>query len=267
MRILVLGASGFIGKQLLRHIEKENCIPIALSRSGVIEGFSGISYTWYLGQKIHPLALESIDCVLHLAHDMNGESGAKLTLESTLSAILECRRSGVAKQIYFSSYSAGPHATSIYGKTKFSIEQKISMMSDVVIVRPGLVLGDGGIFGRIRTFVERSPVIPLPGGGHGLIPAITIDRLCEETLKLARNREFTKEVNIFEPVLMSLRELVMEEGRRINKIPLILSIPSRLVLIALDIANVLRLPLPINADNLRGFIANQGAKHVSNLKD
>ena len=55
-----------------------------------------------------------------------------------------------------------------------------------IIVRPGLVLGEGGIFSRISNFVNKSPIVPLPDGGKGCVSVITIERLCNEIIKLCK---------------------------------------------------------------------------------
>ena len=210
--------------------------------------------------------LKDADCVLHLAHDFDGEAGARLTRESTLACIKEIRAAGVPRQIFFSSYSAGHHSKSLYGQTKFAIEQGVADWNDVIIVRPGLVLGSGGIYGRIHSWARRLPVIPLPGGGRGRVPVISVARLCRETLAIAQLTKPSAEWNLFEPRPLSLRELVLDAAAQAGRRPRILPVPSSVVIAGLRIASAFRLRLPVNADNLAGFLANQDAKHISSLR-
>jgi NADH dehydrogenase len=265
MRILILGASGFIGTYLSRFATEQQHTVIGLCRSGVIANFDGTVLKWELGQAIPLMALQHIDCAIHLAHDFSGEIGAELTRNATLANVRQLQEAGVARQLFFSSYSAHKNTKSLYGRTKFAIEQSVRDDFDTVIVRPGLVLGEGGLYGRIQNLVRIFPIIPLPNGGRGVTPVIELKRLSLEALKLAGSESFKQEANLFEHELISLKQLVLRAANNVNKIPRILPIPSSLVLIGLKLANVLRIPLPINEDNLAGFLANQTITHVSSL--
>lgn len=266
MRLLIFGASGFIGAHLTQYAARQGHEVIALCRSGSVAGFTGKCLKWTFGAPLTALELEGVSCAIHLAHDFNGAAGARRTFEATLANVERLRAAGVGRQIFFSSYSAGEHATSLYGRTKYALENKLAQADDIIIVRPGLVLGDGGIYGRISKWARRLPVIPLPDGGYGQVPVITVDRLCQETLDIAEATKPERECNLFEKQPRSLRQLVLDSAERGRK-PWIFPVPALLIFFILRIASALRLPLPVNADNLEGFMANQAAKHISTLRD
>ena len=263
MRLLITGAEGFIGSVLTHAAIAAGHEVWALSRGG--RAACGIPLRWALGEALPRRVAVDIDCAIHLAHDFSGPAGARMTIAGTLALAAELAKAGVARQLYFSSYSAGPHAASVYGRTKFEIERGLSAVAGMVIVRPGLVIGDGGLFGRIRKWARILPVVPLPNGGMGEVPVIGIERLCAETLDLALSPALRAEANLFEPRLRRLREIVLEAAAEAGRTPLILALPSGLMLFALRIATACRLPLPVNADNLAGFLANQQAMHASSL--
>jgi uncharacterized protein YbjT (DUF2867 family) len=265
MRILIFGASGFIGANLARYAASKKHEVVTLSRSGSIEGFTGECMKWTFGAPLDMTAIEGISCAVHLAHDFDGAEGAQLTLEETLFNVKRLRAAGVRRQIFFSSYSAGVHASSLYGRTKFAIENGLVGGDGIVIVRPGLVLGDGGVYGRIRKWARLLPVIPLPDGGYGQVPVIGVEHLCRETLDIAEAFAPDRECNLFERETRSLRQLVLDAAAENGNKPWILPLPASLIVRSLRVATVLRLPLPINADNLEGFIANQVANHISTL--
>jgi|SRR5690625_1162963 len=267
MRILILGASGFIGAHLTQYAFARGHEVIALCRSGKIEGPVSSVMMWKLGQPIPQQILAEIDCAIHLAHDFNGQAGARLTFEGTLSCAAQLHAAGIARQLFFSSYSAGAHAASIYGRSKFAIEQELAKYPEIVIVRPGLVLGEGGLYGRIEKWSRRLPLIPLPDGGHGKVPVVTIEALSRETLRLVTDHAVPAEANLFEPRLQSLRSLVQKAAKASGKHPWILPVPAMAVIAGLRLAAWLRLPLPVNADNLIGFLANQQAQHISTMQE
>ncbi len=264
MKILIFGAAGFIGSHLARHAEGAGHSVVCFCRSGIVRGVVGSCHPWSLESRLDDAAIPECDCAVHLAHDFDGPKGAERTVTGTLDAIQKLRRAGVRRQIVFSSYSAGPHASSLYGRAKLALEQQVLRIQGVVVVRPGLVLGEGGIHGRIRTFVRLSPLVPLPDGGKGRVPVIEVGKLCEQTLLIAAASP-RKEYNLFEREQLSLRQIVQEAAREVGRAVWVLPVPSALVLLGLRMAATLRLPLPVNADNLAGFLANQTAAHTSSL--
>jgi nucleoside-diphosphate-sugar epimerase len=266
MRILIFGASGFIGTHLARYAASQGHEVVALCRSGSVTGFTGKCMKWTFGMTLTASVMEGVNCAIHLAHDFKGAHGAQLTFEETLSNVVRLRAAGVRRQIFFSSYSAGEHATSLYGRTKLAIENGLAG-DDIVIVRPGLVLGDGGIYGRIRKWARRLPVIPLPSGGYGQVPVVDVERLCRESLAIAEASAPDRECNLFEGRPRSLRQLVLDAAAEGGRNPLIFSVPAWLIVLGLRVATALRLPLPVNADNLEGFMANQAGRHISTLQD
>lgn len=264
MRILISGANGFIGKRLILASIASGYEVVALTRSGNIDQSDVTCVAWELGMPIPEEALKEVSYAIHLAHDFNGAVGASKTVEGTLQIVAQLRAAGAIKQLFYSSYSAGEHAASLYGNTKYQIEQMLLHRQDVTIVRPGLVLGDSGIYGRIQKLVNLFPIIPLPDGGYGEVPIIGVDRLVELTLGLLKS-SYMAEVNIFDPQFSSLRKLVLELSKKIGRKRIILNIPSRLIMFILKLLELLPVRLPVGSDNLQGFISNQQATHKSTI--
>lgn len=262
MRILITGASGFIGSHLVRHVASQGHEAIGLSRSGQVAG-AAMCFRWAFGEPLPEALPEDIHCAVHLAHDFNGSEAAERTIAATLATIGELRARGVTRQLFYSSYSAGEHAISVYGRTKHAIECAVRNADDVSVIRPGLVLGDGGIYGRIRKFAQTFPVIPLPDGGRDAVPVIDIETLCRETLSHATASRCPREINLFETELRSLRQLAEAAACESGRHPRIVPIPTALVMAGLKMAELLHLPLPVNSDNLKGLVANRNAAHIS----
>lgn len=266
MRILIIGATGFVGTHLASVATAQGIEVVALSRSGTCPEGAVQAFAWSFGRPVPEGACKGVACAVHLAHDFDGEDGARRTIESTIAITSQLQAAGVSRQLFFSSYSAGDHASSYYGRTKHSLEQALVVQPGVVIVRPGLVLGEGGIYGRIRKWARVLPLVPLPGGGRGKVPVIEIEKLCRLTVKLAVDSDPPAEANLFERELKSLRQLVLEAAAEVGHRPWVLPVPAALLIGTLKLAAWLRIPLPVNADNLVGFLANQAARHVSTLE-
>ena len=133
----------------------------------------------------------------------------------------------------------------------------------MIIVRPGLVLGDGGLYGRIQKWARVLPIILLPNGGK--VPIIKIEKLCDLTLEIISNIESSCEINLFEKEFKTLRQIVLEAALEFDRKPWVFSIPASWVNFNLISASRFHIPLPVNSGNLGGFLANQSSEQESNI--
>lgn len=262
MRFLILGATSPIGRELAATAMRSDIEVVCLARN--LDEYLDI-HIWCLGDELAADKLKGVTCVIHLAHDYDGIEGAARTVASTVKMVSWLALQGVPRQIFFSSYSAGEHATSTYGKAKYEIEKAVVDTEGLIIVRPGLVVGDGGIYGRIAKWAGILPIIPLPNGGKGEVPVIDLAKLVRLICDLAVSPARRREENLFEPDLVSLAELVLNAAAAKGKRPVILPIPVLPLKLALRLIAFLHLPAPINVDNLDGLLQNQSAEHKSTV--
>ena len=259
MNVVVSGSSGFIGSHLVVELAERGHKVLALSRSmGGALPSDHIQYlNWSLDQAHLELAPRAVDCAVHLAHDFNGEDGARISVRGTLNLIESCRRAGAKRQIFLSSLSAHEAATSRYGCAKYEIEQQVKSMQDIVIIRPGLVLGNGGLYGRIKTWIKKFPLVPLPDGGCGSIYVIELPQLIQKTLSIMQAKETDPFYNLFEHDPKTLREIILREASASRRNIFIINVPTKFLLRILSIFEFFKIPLPVTSDNLRGFLSNQ----------
>ena len=69
------------------------------------------------------------------------------------------------------------------------------------------------------------------------------------------------EYNLFNEQPVNLRNLMEEEAERLGKSILIIPVPSKILIQILKFFEAMRFPLPVKADNLIGFIANQNRNY------
>lgn len=204
------------------------------------------------------------DAVLHLAHDFVADA-ADSNITGTMSFFAQAAKAGVKRQVFVSSYSARADAKSLYGKTKWAIEDEFRGHR-AVIVRPGLVLGAGGIYARMVAAIAKFPAVPLLSG-DGKIPFISIELLAQALqVVLTQPALPAQEFNLFAQKLATLAELLICSRDVLGVRTLLLPVPVGLVRIGLLGAGRLKLPLPVNVDNLDGFTGNQVQVHHGNLQ-
>jgi nucleoside-diphosphate-sugar epimerase len=215
------------------------------------------------GESSH-IDFPAFDIVIHLAFDLR-KGRSDTNYEGTMRIAEAAHQGRVSRQLFVSSYSARPDAISEYGQVKFRLESYFIDMG-YEIVRPGLVLGNGGIVARILSALKVSPIIPLPSGGKGEVPFISIVVLCEAMRKIVEHPG-SREHNLFSQHFTSLKLLVQTLQEVVCKSwnTLLVPMPATLMLKGLQLMELLQLPIPINADNLKGFIQNQERLHESTL--
>lgn len=244
--MVVTGGRGFIGRHLVEHFTKAGWEVRSLARP-----------TWELRQPLGQ-GLIGADVVVHTAlapyargdaHEVN-VVGSRLLVE-------EVRRHPPTRFIFLSSVSARANAASAYGRDKFEIQSMLAGPRELSI-RPGLVLGDGGLFDRIRSTLMHGRIVPLIGGGHQPLQTVHIDDLVtsiDASIRLGRSGVLT----VAEQNPVEFRTLLFECARLMRRRVLFLPVPVRLVAVALRLAELVRIHLPVSRDNLLGLQTTEPA--------
>jgi len=177
--IIITGANGFIGQQLLQHFCNKNWNVKAFVRSVPKNKLEGVEYiTYNLEEKPNETAFESVDYLVHCAYlkfEKNKNADA-INWAGTKTLVDLCRKNKV-KPLFLSSFSAHEKAQSHYGKTKLEVEKLFDLSKDVIL-KPGFVIGKKGMASELIDTIRKSKFFPLIGGGTQPIQTIFIDDLC-----------------------------------------------------------------------------------------
>lgn len=160
-KIVVTGATGYIGERLVVAALAQGFDVIALSRRAPVDP----RVSWFRFDLAEP-SLESwpdgVVAVIHLA----AQTGASITLSAqeeirAADALMHTASRCGARFVFVSSQTARPDAPSSYGRSKAAIEERV-MASGGMVVRPGQVYGGPprGLFGKLQHAVKRLPVLP-----------------------------------------------------------------------------------------------------------
>jgi uncharacterized protein YbjT (DUF2867 family) len=157
MRIFVTGASGYVGRYLVRAATGAGHHVIAGSRTRALDASDWIPYDFASPVKL-PLGVTH---VVHLAADTSGKEGGEAI---EVRAAIDLARATVdagAVFLFVSSQSAQPNAPSTYGRKKWTIEQAVISMG-CLVVRPGQVFGgrEEGLFGKLVRGLRRFRIMP-----------------------------------------------------------------------------------------------------------
>jgi nucleoside-diphosphate-sugar epimerase len=254
--VLITGANGFIARNLAPVLKDAGIRAVGASRTGLpVLGFDAI-YPASLGDSLRPiLEAERIDAVVHAALD-SGPDAYRANVVGTTRWLDEAGEFGVPLQILLSTLSAASDALSDYGRGKYVLEQRF-IARDQVILRMAIVVGDGGMFARLRESARRSPIVPLLDGGRQPVYVLGIGFLCNVIRDcIAANGEGLRchSWNLQQPTAYRLRDVIAAINRGYGYRRLLLPVPVRPILALLQIIEKLPGPkLPVTSANVKGL--------------
>ena len=269
MRVFISGITGFLGSQLAECFLRLGHAVAGSARDAQKAG----NFAWLKGSEVVSFSLgeqptasmfEGCDTFVHCAHEF-GRGSLALNAAASQSLYHAAQQAGVQHQIYMSSYSARPDSLSEYGRTKYLVEQHFLERGETV-VRPGLVVGNGGMFLQSARATLRTPLIPLLNGGRNLVPIIGVSDfvLAVETIA---ERRLRGAYNLFNPDQMTMRELLDTVKQCAGHRALYLPINSSAAVLALRVLRKLGLRLPVDEGNVRAVDQNQGVIHLTDLPE
>src|SRR5215470_3708745 len=126
-RLVVTGASGYIGARLVERARRRGCEVVVLGSPPADSDVTAVP--WRLGEVPRLTAFLGATAVLHLAHDwasdrLHGTAPENANLTGTQILADTARGGGLSRFVFASTTSARPEALNAYGKIKYAIEER-----------------------------------------------------------------------------------------------------------------------------------------------
>src|SRR3989344_1403774 len=212
MRIFLTGATGFVGKHLIKRLNGHEVTCFVRKDSEDLKNFKTVKGDLkYIADVVDNL--KDVDIVIHLAANLWVTDNHTMYLDNvvaTKNIIEACKKNGVKRIITLSSSSATPENLSEYGKTKLEAD-KLVMNSklEYTILKPTMIYGDGGRgFTRILSHIKKYPIVPIVGHGKTLMQPVYVEDVVEVILKCLENpKAINKVYNVAGPKAVSMNEL------------------------------------------------------------
>lgn len=182
MKVLVTGASGFLGRNVAEKLLQSGVKVIGFNRKVNMQlKEKGVKFIEGDLSDINLLtkALEGIDVVVHLAAEttaVDKKTNYLTNVLGTENIIHACKKNKVKKIVFTSSANALLQKNSHYGKSKALAEKAIIASNlDYVIFRPELIYGKGdrGLAKTIK-LIQSLPIIPIVGNGKAKMQPIFV---------------------------------------------------------------------------------------------
>lgn len=254
-RILVTGASGFVGQRVCSLLESLGAVVVKTSRA------TSVNTNTFQVAPLGPItdwtkALAGCNAVVHLAarvHVMDDKSADPLTefrqanTAGTLQLARQAAQCGVKRMVFVSSikvngeagdFSANstPHPVDPYGISKYEAEQQLLEFSqqsglEVSVIRPPLVYGPGVRANFLKLLDAVARGIPLPFGAvNNQRSLVFVGNLASAIATCIEHPKAAGKIYLVSDhadvsTAQLVREMAHALGRKANLIP----IPPRLI--------------------------------------
>jgi uncharacterized protein YbjT (DUF2867 family) len=247
MRILLLGASGFIGRELFAALEARGHVVVpAVRRLRAAPPFAHAPAVQVdLARDLDPAAwtprLHGIDAVVNCAgilQDRGSQSSEAIHHRGPLALYRACETAGVRRVVLISAISADPGAGTRYAATKLSGEQALrASRLEWVVLRPSLVHARGAYGGTafFRGLAALPFFIPVPAGEGHVFQPIHVDDLARVVAKALESDELAgRTLDPVGPDAVTLREILVDYRRWLGLAAVPQFVVPRMLVVALS---------------------------------
>ncbi|MBI1846273.1 MAG: complex I NDUFA9 subunit family protein [Candidatus Rokubacteria bacterium] len=189
MRILVTGATGFVGRSVVHALCAEGRLVRCLVRRGSerdLRGFEALERVE--GDVRSPRSLEDAvagcDAVIHLVGIIREFPDRGITFErlhhlATENVLAAAAAAGVGRFLHMSALGTRPGARSRYHQTKWAGEEAVRGSGLAwTIFRPSIIYGRGdGFVSMLADMIRRAPVVPVLGSGQHRLQPVPVEQI------------------------------------------------------------------------------------------
>lgn len=248
-KIIVTGANGFIGNYLVNHLRSNDYDVIPFLRRPNVEN-GEVFYD--INGDVNESIIATSKVVIHCAFipNTNNNSAFDQNIYGTQKLVNLCNKYKI-KLIFFSTLSAHSNAESEYGKHKYALENKLDCSKDVIL-KPGLVIGKGGLFNRMLRFARKFRIIPLIDRGKQPLQFIALSDVAESVVEII-NKNLSGSYTLVTNEQMTYLEFYQSISEVYKIRFFYLRIPINPILFFLNTLEKVKINIPVSKENLLGL--------------
>lgn len=254
----IFGASGFIGRHLIRRLTEKDYRIVVATRSPYLHGYLkplgnpgqiDLEKVNLFDEENLKMLINNSEVVINLVGILYETRKQKFeNIHSKFPDLLSkvCSELNIEKLIHLSALGIKENVNSKYMQSKLKGEKNIfSNFDRSIILRPSIVYGDGdNFFNQFASLAEFLPALPLIGGGHTKFQPIYVSDLCKAIVAILDKEEIDE--NIYElggAQIYTFKELMEILLKQIKKKRFLMSIPFSIAKFQANILQLLPKPL------------------------
>jgi uncharacterized protein YbjT (DUF2867 family) len=191
VKVLVVGASGFIGRQVARTLEGAGHAVVRALRRPRSPAEVAADFSRDCSPDAWLPRLAGIDAVVNAAGIFREQPGSRFAAihdEGPRALFAACQAAGTRVVVQISALGADDRAASRFHLSKRNADAFLRASSlDWCIVQPSVVFGPGGSSSRLLAMLAAMPVVPLPGDGLQRVQPVHVEDLSALVLHVLEN--------------------------------------------------------------------------------
>jgi NADH dehydrogenase len=262
--IVVLGGTGFVGRQLVAALAADgHRITVPTRRRAAHPdvlfppSVAVVEIDIYRADALAEL-LRGKHAAINLVGILNerGDSGRgfeRAHVELTRLLIEACRASGVKRLLQMSALNAG-RGTSHYLRTRGEAESSVKFSGlDWTLFQPSVIFGRGdGLFCRFASLLRIAPVLPIAGGNVKFAPVYVGDVVEAFRRALANPQTIGQTYELYGPDVLPLKRIVRMTAAALGLKRWVIPLPDALGRLQAEVGEWLP-GKPISRDNFRSL--------------
>ena len=262
--ILVFGASGQIGRNLIRKLTKNNYKVVAATRNIHQKGYilktqanpgylEIVELNSFNIEKIDSLLKQCSICINLIGILYENKKNLFKKIHTDLPDLLSklAAKNNIEKFIHLSSLGIEKSTDSNYAMSKLDGENKIrNNFKKSIILKPSLVYSvDDNFTTNFMTLLSRLPFMPIYYNGKTQFAPIHVADLVEIIFGVVEGKSNEKTIECIGPEILSFKEIIVKLLKAINKKRLIIPLPITIAKITARLFELMPKPL-ITVDQL-----------------
>jgi NADH dehydrogenase len=256
--VCIFGASGFIGRHLIRRLTKKDFRVVAATRSPYLHGYLkplgnpgqiDLEKVNLFDEERLRILIKNSDVVINLVGILHETKKQKFEdIHAKFPDLLSklCSELNIKKLVHISALGINETVSSQYMQSKLKGEKNIiNNFNRSVILRPSVIFGpEDKFFNQFASMADFFPVLPLIGGGLTYFQPIYVGDIAKSIMAVLEKEEINN--NIFElggPQVFTFKELMKILLKEINKKRFLIPIPFLFAKFQAKILQLLPKPL------------------------
>ena len=256
--ILVFGASGQIGRHLIRKLTKNNYKVVAVTRNIHQKGYilktqanpgylEIVELTYFNIEKIKSLVEECSICINLIGILFEKKKIFFKNIHTDFPDLLSklSAKKNIEKLIHLSSLGIEKSLDSNYAISKLEGENKIKNNFDrVVVLKPSIVYSvDDNFTTNFMTLLNRLPIMPIYYEGKTKFAPIHVTDLAQIIFDVVQGKTNEQTIECIGPEIISFKEIILKLLKTIDKKRLLIPLPLVIAKMTAKIFEIMPNPL------------------------